>query len=145
MKYLFLLFFVIACQAQKNKGGVTLNYQMPLTLIVSDSYSNHESPKILVVQEQATLDKFFAIVNKTRKPGLAVPKIDFEKEMLIIYALGAQNSDTMPQLTWITETDQELRLQLSSIASKNPIISRTSPFAVYSMKTTSKNVRFLEN
>ena len=93
MKTLILGLLILAgtCGSQKDKDKNT-NYQElddnPLTLILSDNYGGSETEQLLVLRDQKALKNFFTKVNMTRKPGLKIPEIDFNTEMVVIYCNG---------------------------------------------------------
>ena len=59
-----------------------------LVLADFDSFSNVEVYETTVIKDAKSLSKFYAGINKTRKPGLPVPIVDFSKEMAILVCLG---------------------------------------------------------
>ena len=149
MKYLCILLFFVSCNAQKksassndikNKSG-----EHELVLLLSDMYSGQNLPEIQIIKEPATLQKFFTKINRTRKPGLAVPKIDFRKEIVIIYCAGEQLNVMSPFIEIKEETEHQIILNvlnknISSLNSTQEIA--TSPFCVYKLSSDHKAILF---
>ncbi|WP_034656859.1 hypothetical protein [Cellulophaga baltica] len=143
MKYIILFFFIVSCSAQKTSMKTSENNE-DLVLILSDLHSNIATPQILVIEEVSSLRTFFATVNKTRKPGLAFPKVDFSKEQIIIYARGENYSATIPQLRISNEDRSAVFVECSiqEIGEDTGVI--TSPFAMYRIKKTAKQLQFVK-
>ncbi|QXP52427.1 hypothetical protein [Cellulophaga sp. HaHa_2_1] len=142
MKYIILFFFIVSCSAQKTSMKTSENNE-DLVLILSDLHSNIATPQILVIEEVSSLRTFFATVNKTRKPGLAFPKVDFSKEQIIIYARGENYSATIPQLRISNEDSSAVFVECSiqEIGEDTGVI--TSPFTMYRIKKITKQLQFI--
>jgi hypothetical protein len=140
MKYLILLFFIVSCSAQKSHNSA-VSGPYNLELVLSDAYSNVATPQLLMIEEVSSLRAFFALVNKTRKPGLAFPKVDFTKERILIYACGEQYGATVPKLVILHEDSDEIVI---SCIQDQPLstTTMTSPFAIYKINSRSKSIRF---
>ena len=84
MRTIFLGILMLAgtCGSQKDKTSDT-NYQVStenqLMLVLSDNYGGTETEELLVIRDYKALNMFFTKVNMTRKPGLPVPEIDFNR------------------------------------------------------------------
>ncbi|MBT8185478.1 MAG: hypothetical protein KJN76_11610, partial [Eudoraea sp.] len=95
-----------------------------------------------IIRTGGELKSFFADINKTRKPRLAVPKIDFSKEMAVIFCSGKTTNSEIPGLFMVSESDDRLTL---GIKRQNTITDSTStamlmPFGLYTMSLTDKEV-----
>lgn len=118
-----------------------------LTLLLRDSYGGPETPEIQIIKEPSTLKTFFSKINRTRKPGLAVPKIDFAKEMVIILCSGERSGDLMPSLYLGEETHEQMIIGVKEENDQEKLGSTavTAPFCVYKMPLTHKEVTFRKN
>ncbi len=140
MKYLGIgiLLFFMACKGQKNNTN-TLESSMPnsteLTLILNDNYGGTETPGIQVIREPGALKGFFAKINKTRKPGIPIPKIDFTKEMVVVYCSGKTNGTGSPVLYTKKETDKMMVLGVKKENNKEVVASSAiiMPFGIYTL------------
>ena len=89
MRYLTLIIFAIlfSCKGQKKaameNGDGQNDDSGSLTLVLQDNYSGSITPDTLIIKDRKTLQKFFSKVNRTRKPGIPVPEVDFAQEMIL--------------------------------------------------------------
>lgn len=148
MKYICILLFFISCNGQKKIGSSFTKFenkndkQNELVFLLSDNYSGLVHPEILILKEPKALRDFFSQINRTRKPGLAIPSIDFEKEMVIIYCTGEKLGVHTPRLVQTQENVNEYTVQV--ILSENQDYSevKTSSFCMYKRKTSNKEFTF---
>ncbi|NNE77316.1 MAG: hypothetical protein HKN31_09620, partial [Pricia sp.] len=87
---LALVLIFLSCNGQKKsamatEGANNQNTDERLSLVVSDMYAPTEAVETLVIKDAKSLQKFYSKVNRTRKPGLPVPEIDFSKEMVVVH------------------------------------------------------------
>ena len=141
--FLFLVLGLsISCKSQEKAAEVTAEElsQEELTLLLSDNYGGTETAEIQVIRDTKSLIKFFAEINKTRKPGLPLPEIDFNKEMLLVYCHGKTQLKTIPGLFVREETDQEKVLGVMEL--ENAVTATDSaikfPFSLYKLPLSEK-------
>ncbi len=134
---------LFSCKAQKNLVGERME---DLVLVAKDGYSGIKEYEVMEIRDTKSLNKFYSQINKTRKPGLAVPMVDFSKEMVIVLCMGEQRGERMPLLSKTNETQDELTIaiELPDLTStKNlqatPIVY---PFYLYKMPLTVKMLNF---
>ena len=152
MKYLIYTFFLIcvSCSSQKKKT-VTEQSQTKtnseLTLLLRDSYGGGEEPQILVIKEPKSLAQFFNGVNSTRKPGLAIPKIDFEKEMVLVVCSGEIKVNKVPALHMVENKKSKMVLEVSeeSTLANDQATNITTPFCIYKMPLSNTEISFQHN
>jgi len=147
MKYLviFIAIITLSCKGHKKTAVNQTNTETvseELNLILSDNYGGTELQEIQLIRTGSELKLFFIEINKTRKPGIAVPKIDFSKEMVVIYCSGKTMNSDIPGLYMVSESDDKLTL---GIKKQNTISDTTStailkPFGLYTMSLTDKEV-----
>lgn len=114
----------------------------PLTLIVQGNYAGTDTVTTHVIASQKALAKFFSAVNKTRKPGIPVPKIDFSENIVVVYCAGNDGNGSNPTLDLSNETDTEMVLGMANKTTKNVVSNTVSPFSLYTMPLTSKKISF---
>ena len=85
----------VANQAEANAKALTA---IGLELLVRDDYSGTDEPESRVITDMKTLKGFFSKVNRTRKPGIPVPEVDFTKEMLLLVCSGERNDGLSPEI-----------------------------------------------
>ncbi|MEB8347217.1 hypothetical protein OO010_14260 [Flavobacteriaceae bacterium KMM 6898] len=142
---LTLLFVCISCKSQKK--GVQHNEENGQmdepTLVLKDNYSNIDSSQVSVIKDQKALNKFFVQVNKTRKPGLPVPEIDFTKEMMILICAGEQKGSYVPRVTIVNEDAGNMIVNIGkNQASDSTDTAMSTPFFLYKMPISKKLITF---
>ncbi|MGB5666304.1 MAG: hypothetical protein WBM53_05625, partial [Maribacter sp.] len=98
-----------------------------------------------VITDAKALKSFYSKINRTRKPGLPVPDVDFTKEMILVHCSGLRKSNVAPSsLSIMEETDEELVLETTNgkVEQKGGDSAEISPFSVYKMPLTSKKIIF---
>nr|WP_288935998.1 hypothetical protein [uncultured Allomuricauda sp.] len=115
-----------------------------MILLDHDSFSNIESFETRVIKDGKSLRKFYSEINKTRKPGLPIPIVDFSKEMVILVCLGEQKGKKTPVLSKLKETDNEVSIAVEIIKEnqqKELTIQPTYfPFYLYKMPLVDKTI-----
>ena len=145
-----LLLLAGTCRSHKDKvKGV--NYQEldknPLTLILSDNYGGAESEQLLVIRDNKALKRFFSKVNMTRKPGLQIPEIDFNTEMVVIYCNGKTTDMNTPILARMEDKDDKMIFarKPESNQKKGSSTAVLMPFYLYKMPLTEKEIMLSDN
>ncbi len=138
-----LLLVCLSCKSQK-KGNLNneekVQMEKPI-LVMEDSYSNIDSSQISIITDQKALQKFFVQVNKTRKPGLPVPEVDFSKEMLILICAGEQQGTYEPNVTILEPDDENLTINVErKLPSDSLETAISTPFFLYKMPISEKKV-----
>tara|TARA_R110000868_G_scaffold12514_1_gene59774 strand:+ start:325 stop:765 length:441 start_codon:yes stop_codon:yes gene_type:complete len=146
MKYFVLLLFLVSCNAQKKIVAYSTkdNGKAPLELLLRDNYSGLKTPQILVIKEPNALRDFYAHINKTRKPGLAIPNVDFNSETVIIYSLGEQFNAEAPSMQIQSSTSTSVHITILDSITAEDSGAITSPFCVYKLKSNTSNLLFLK-
>jgi len=150
MKYLSLFIFaiILSCNGQKKaalgngddmKAGIE-----KLTLLLADNYSGSEVEETMIIKDAKALQRFYSKINRTRKPGIPVPEVDFTKEIILIYCSGEQINGKQALLSVIAENEKEVIISTSVEKSKKSGTSTAliSPFSVYRMPLTAKEISF---
>ena len=145
-----LLMLAGTCGSQKDKVK-DINYQEldnnPLTLILSDNYGGAESEQLLVIRDNKALKRFFTKVNMTRKPGLQIPEIDFNTEMVVIYCNGKTTDMNTPILNRMADKDDKMIFERKpeSKQKKGSSTAVLMPFYLYKMPLTEKEIMLSDN
>ena len=74
------------------KSIINTNTEITFDKVTSQSHGGTLEEKFVLVKSNAELKKIFTQLNITRKPGIPLPLIDFDKESIIVLFLGQQNS-----------------------------------------------------
>ena len=131
----------VANQAEANAKALTA---IGLELLVQDDYSGTDEPESRVITDMKILKGFFSKVNRTRKPGIPVPDVDFSKELLLLVCSGERNDGLSPEIVISRSTDTELVLATKHL-SKGAVRhtgATTTPFSLYKMPLTERAVQF---
>jgi len=117
-----------------------------MVLLDHDDFTNIDSFETRVIRDAKSLNKFYREINKTRKPGLPVPMVDFSKDMLVLICLGEQKGEKTPVLSKLKETDQGVTIALEVLEKKQdgkitvqPIYF---PFYLYKLPLVDKPLTF---
>lgn len=74
------------------KGGQSsykdASVNVPFQVLITASQSNIDQPKRKIISTQEELQTLFVEINKTRKPGIPIPEIDFDKEIVAFVNMG---------------------------------------------------------
>lgn len=117
-----------------------------MVLIDHHDFINIDVFETRVIRDAKSLRKFYAEINKTRKPGLPVPVVDFSKELVILVCLGEQKGDIMPVLSKLKETDEGISMALELVEQKKEeattVQATNFPFYLYKMPLVDKTITF---
>ena len=117
-----------------------------MILVDHDSFSNIESFETRVIKDVKSLRKFYSGINKTRKPGLPVPIVDFSKEMVVLVCLGEQKGKKRPMLSRLKETDNVVSIAVEIIKEKQQeeltVQATYFPFYLFKMPLVDKTITF---
>lgn len=145
-KISLLLIIVLFSMCKSNKSGTKDNEfqnidNQNITLLLEDQYGGTEEPEFSIIREQGSLKGYFMKLNRTRKPGLPVPEIDFSKQIAIIYCDGTTNGPSTSSLYTMEENDEQIMLgvHIGEKAEAN-ITAMTKPFHLYIMPITEKEI-----
>ena len=87
------------------------------------------------------MEEFFGKVNRTRKPGIPIPQIDFEKDMLLVWCGGEKVR--FPTELQFQDTSDEILVKRNIMTREelghHAIIN---PFKIFQMPVTSKSINF---
>nr|WP_299381488.1 hypothetical protein [Allomuricauda sp.] len=143
MKYAFivLLISIVSCKAQKDAPAQS---DPDIVLVAQDAFSGILEYEAAVIKDAKSLNKLYARINRTRKPGLPVPQIDFSQEMVVAVCLGAQNGNPTPIITRAGESGSEgaLLVELAKPSKENDIQTTvvSYPFYIYKMPFSAKKM-----
>lgn len=147
MKTLLLGLLILAgtCGSQKDKVSDINRQEMgdnPLTLVLSDNHGGSEMEQLTVIRDNKALKSFFSKVNMTRKPGLQIPEIDFNTEMVVIYCNGRTYDTGTPVLNKMEDKGDKMTFGRipESEQEKDPSTALLMPFHLYKMPLTDKEI-----
>ncbi|WP_036153523.1 hypothetical protein [Maribacter forsetii] len=125
------------------QGNLQESNNMGMKLLLNENYSGFEQEEYILINNQKDLNAFYGKVNRTRKPGLTPPSIDFNAEMILIWC--GDNSASHYANLELHETDDFLELhKLKTTASKEENRFIVSPFSVYKLPLSTKTLKILK-
>jgi hypothetical protein len=127
-----------SCKGQHIVSNVK-NDTSTIELILQDGYSGAVAEEVIMIKNQKSLELFFSKINKTRKPGLSVPEIDFEKDMLLVWCEGETIAVSLG-LVFQNETAESYIISKANPKSNSNNTAITSPFWVYKLQLSDKKV-----
>lgn len=138
--FLFCMFFWMfsSCKSQDKVFNNATDGPL-MELILQDDYSGAVSEELLLIQNQKSLQSFFANINKTRKPGFSLPNIDFSTDMLLVWCAG-ESTATSLGLKWQEETSETFVISKLSSSNKGNNSAVTSPFYIYKLPWSDKKL-----
>jgi hypothetical protein len=93
---ILLLTVLLSCNSSKNMStsmDKKCEYiQVPLVTLVEDQIGGYVKEEIRVISDRKSLLEVYGYVNRIRKPGFSIPKIDFSKETVIAIFMGEKTS-----------------------------------------------------
>lgn len=134
-----------SCKAQKEMTPMGKEIQ-GMELIEHDAIGPFLSTETQVVRDVKSLRKIYTEINKTRKPGLPVPDVDFSKDMVLLICLGEQNVNKTLLMSILNASDRETVIAIEPIAVKSAQkeVSETMiyPFYLYKLPIIETPVSF---
>ncbi len=140
---LILLIFGMACKGQKKvseKNMTTSNGA--IVLLLEENYSGLNTSENIIIKNQKSLNNFFSKINRTRKPGIPVPVVDFKKETLVVLCSGELESSKTIDVELVLETEEEIQLKTVYKKNKTELKAIISPFKIYKIPVSNKKISF---
>ncbi len=140
MKIILISILILAssCKGQKNLSQETDDNG--LTPLVQDGYFYTDTMETAVIEDEKALKAFFSRVNKTRKPGIPLPKVDFSQEIVLVVCMGEQQTTAIPYLKMIKNDDKETIIGIKM--DKKSEKATSYPFCIYKMPIVKNNIVF---
>lgn len=146
MRLVALVFFcfLISCKGQKKvlpnhlEDADTIHSTLSPLLLLSDHYGDSKSIEDEVIGNEKRLRSFFAVINRTRKPGVPVPEVDFSKEVILLVFGDPQKENRLLEI--LMESDDKIIFKKNKIENTDKV--GPIPFNMYKMPITSKEISF---
>ena len=143
--YKNFIFFILILLVQLNacKSTVSSSLQnsneMGMQNILNENYSGFEEEKYFLIRNQEDLNTFYGKINRTRKPGLVPPVVDFTQNMLLVWC-GDSKASNFVDLE-INESDDSLIVHKLKPKTKKQNNLIVSPFSIYKLRLSSKSLK----
>ncbi|MDC6389789.1 hypothetical protein PP182_13910 [Maribacter sp. PR1] len=108
--------------------------------VLRGDYSGQETEELLKIENQSELVVFFGKINRTRKPGIPVPNIDFDHKTLVVW-LGGKTTSSNTELQVGILSEKTVYLKKTKSKKKLNTTAILSPFVIYSIPKTTKNIK----
>ncbi|MFC3972306.1 hypothetical protein ACFOUQ_06305 [Maribacter confluentis] len=128
-------FFLLSCKGQQNTANAD---STTMEILVMDNYGGHDTEQFLVIKDQKSLSELFGVLNRTRKPGLPIPKIDFSKELVIVWSPGEANVNSGLKIK--SRIGKNLILRKTKIKKNSELTAMTRPVTVYKLPIHGESV-----
>ena len=107
--------------------------------ILNENYSGFEEENYFLIRNQEDLNIFYGKVNRTRKPGLIAPVVDFTQNMLLVWC-GDSKTSNFVDLEINESADSLIVYKLKSKTEKqNNLIA--SPFSIFKLRFSAKSLK----
>ncbi len=132
----------LACKGQDKAANSKT--QQDLEPLMSDTFYDTKGKTAFVIRSQKELQAFFVEVNKTRKPGLPLPKVDFKKQIMVVNT--SVPTDTHSPLVVLKDSADKLVLGVrvkkdkTTSGLKNQGVSKR--FTIYVLPNNNKEILF---
>jgi hypothetical protein len=143
--YKYFNFFVLILIFQLNacKSSVTSDLQhsneISMKNILNENYSGFEEEDYFLIRNQEDLNTFYGKINRTRKPGLIPPVVDFNQNMLLVWC-GDSKTSNFVDLEINESADSLIVYKLKPKTEKqNDLI--VSPFSIFKLRLSAKSLK----
>lgn len=135
---LILVLILMSCASQKDMGS------LPFEVLVENEYGGFDNAQTIAIKDQDELAEIYSQINKTRKPGFTLPKIDFKEEMVLALFMGQKNSGGYVfHISKIVETDAAVEVFYKTSSPEGmATMAITQPFYICKTKRVDKEVIF---
>ncbi|WP_127138969.1 hypothetical protein [Flagellimonas oceanensis] len=137
---------LLSCKAQREVHTSVGEPMEDMVLLAHEDFTNIDAFETRVIRDAKSLNKFYGEINKTRKPGLPVPMVDFSKDMLVLVCLGEQKGEKKLVLSKLTETDQGMTIAVEVLEKEKDgeiaVQPMYFPFYLYKMPLVDKDLTF---
>ncbi len=126
---------------QKGKASANTIYKV----LLSESHGGYKDAKQFIINDNQSLSQVYMKLNMMRKPGISVPKIDFDKNTVLALFLGTKTAGGYTyEITAIsTENDALLvNLKEEKPTITTAVITQPSLFVLIP-KTTAKSIKLI--
>ncbi len=146
-KYFTCFFLLAIIQLNSCKSTAQSSLQESndtgMELILNENYSGFEQEEYLLIRNQKELSAFYGKINRTRKPGLTPPSIDFNIEMILIWC-GDSSASNYADLELSEKADYLQIHKMKTTVSKEENTLIVSPFSMYKLPLSTKTLKIIK-
>jgi len=146
-KYSICLLSLMGIQLNSCKSMSQSNLQEvnnnSLELVLNENYSGFDQEEYFLIKNQKELDDFYGKINRTRKPGLTPPSINFNSDMILVWCGDSKVSNFAS--FELNEKDDFLEIsEYKPKTSKEESLFIVSPFSVYKLPISNKSLKIVK-
>lgn len=140
------IFFLTSCGSKSDMSNPTEKFgiQSYYTVLEQGGMSNYEEPAVKVIKSLAQLQEVYSVINRTRRPGLPVPDVDFKKVTVIAAFAGTKsNGGYSIEVKQIEDTDEfrDISFSVETPEPGTPVtMAITTPFMIISTPNDDKKI-----
>ncbi|NER13997.1 protease complex subunit PrcB family protein [Leptobacterium flavescens] len=139
----FLLF--VSCFFNEDRYKTDAVQEPTFELILQEQTGGPAKPQMMVVKGEKSLKDFYIQINKTRRPGLPVPEINFKEEKVIILCMGSRTTGGYSiEIEKLEEKADLINIYVREKGSPSKYSTSvlTEPFSIYKIKAADKKLVF---
>lgn len=148
LSILALLTVLFSCKTKENTvktNEKTTKMNTIYKVLLNESHGGYKEAKQLIINDNQALNQVYMQLNMMRKPGIPIPKIDFDKNTVIALFFGTKNTGgNSYQITDITTVATDLQVKVTEEKAKigTSVITQPSLFVLIP-KTAAKSVKLI--
>ncbi|WP_123803316.1 hypothetical protein [Maribacter sp. 4G9] len=116
------------------------SYDGGMELVMSGDYSGFEKEQLLKFDSKSEFEVFFGKINRTRKPGIPIPDIDFEKKSVLVRLKGT-STNNISDITLGMSSNETLLFNKVKTNSRNETTAVLTPFFIYTIPKTTRSLK----
>lgn len=135
------LFVLIGCA---NTKQVKEPQKVTFETLLEGSHGGYRDGEFIIINNNKDLKRIYTQINKIRKPGFPIPKIDFNKELVIALFLGEKPSGGYSiYVSSIEETKNEFHVFIKESTPEGMVATvMTQPFYFCKISRIEKKIIF---
>lgn len=140
--FFFIILVIIGssnCKSQKNAQFNTSLSDYGMELVLEDNYGGSNLEETFFIKDQKSLEAFYGKINRTRKPGFPLPKINFNEEMLFVWNAGKVHLEKLT-LEPLKITKDTMVISVNREKSKYALTAIVQPFKIYRMPISNRKI-----
>lgn len=85
----FMVIILFGCSSAKQKS---IQQEITFEVLLEGTHGGYKDAEFMVIDNSKDLKQIYTHLNKIRKPGFPIPKINFEKELVLALFMGEKSS-----------------------------------------------------
>ena len=144
IRLIVISIFFFSCTSSKNLRQDTIPFQ----LIAQEVYGGKSDSSFEVIEDSNSLEEVYALLSKSISPSLEVPKINFDRQIVIALFLGEKTSGGHSIIVEYVANSKDSISVNYKIKTPNKgeavTFAMTQPYCIIKIPKTSKKIIFKE-